>query len=147
MKLIIYIAIILAGISYIHAQGSEKARQQLREYQKQDAKRTAQEKKLDGSVYVGLVNFEHATSEGVPLNQAISSFVGFQKDDSSRILVVIKIHGGNGAAQSAIVQTGGRIWWDYLGRIYSWVRPKALRSLIEVESITYIEVVRPARHK
>jgi hypothetical protein len=74
----------------------------------------------------------------------MSSFDGFLQDDSSRIYVIIKIHGGDGAAQSAIKKTGGYIQKDYLGSIYSWVRPEALRDLIQVESIIRVDMHVPA---
>jgi hypothetical protein len=143
MKSIVYISIILINTTSVYAQDSETTNRSIRDYQEQYDKGTPQEKKLDASIFIALMKFEHLLLEGVPREQAISSFAGFQQDDSSRIYVVIKIHGGNGDAQSAIGETGGHIRKDNLGSIYSWVKPEALRSLIKLESIVGIERFHP----
>ena len=145
MKSIIYIAFLLTSISFIYAQDSEAIARKIKESEEQANKRTPQEQKLDGSIWGDLIRFENSLSVGVPRNQAMSCFDGFLQDDSSRIYVIIKIHGGNGAAQSAIKKTHGYIQKDYLGSLYSWVRPEALRVLIQVESIIRIDRHFPAK--
>ena len=108
-------------------------------------KRTPQEKKIDGPIFVSLMQFEDSLSAGVPRDQSISCFHQFLRDTTNRIYVIIKVHGGNGDAQSAIEEMGGSIAKDYLGKIYCWVKPESLRSLIKIEAIIGIEMFHPPK--
>jgi hypothetical protein len=134
MKPVTCIALIFAAAVSILAQDQERL-----------DKRTPQEKKIDSPIFVSLRQFEDSLSAGVPRDQSMSCFHQFRRDTTNRIYVIIKVHGGNGEAQSAIEETGGSIAKDYLGKIYCWVKPESLRSLIKIETIIGIEIFHPPK--
>ena len=129
MKSVTCIALMFAAAVSIFAQDQETL-----------DKRTPQEKKIDSPIFVSLMRFEDSLSAGVPRDQSMSCFYQFLRDTTNRIYVIIKVHGGNSDAQSAIEETGGSIAKNYLGKIYCWVKPESLRSLIKIEAIIGIEM-------
>ena len=139
------VGLILFVLNPMHSQASYEAKvqKQINEQQEQFNKRTAQEKKLDSGIYGALVIFEDSISAGMLRVQAMSCFNGFLQDDSGRIYVVLKLPGGHFDAKLALEKAGGSILHEYQNSIYCWIKPEALRILIDVDSIERIEMFYP----